>query len=1025
MKVFKCEVISMRNRITALFIALSVLICALAPSALASGELRIDPTGRSIGYSAVVYDNTNGLPTAEANCIAETSEGFIWIGGYSGLIRYDGLSFERYDSTTGIASVVSLFVDSRDRLWVGTNDSGIGCIERGELRMWTKHDGLGADSVRAITEKGSRIYIATTQGVSYIEEDSMTLCRVDESRINEEYIRDLKVGAGFLYGVTMDGEVFMMDEGGIKAYFKDGELGIEGVRTVLPDAENPGYVWFGGKNEEIYYGKLTFGGFEASETAVTTLNFINSIEYIGGYLWVCADNGVGYIKDGEFMDCGNIGVYKSVEHVMADYQGNLWMTSSQQGVLKLVPNRFKDVFAEYFIPDEVVYSTCLYDGKLFVGTKSSGLMVIDNGYTVGELPLESAVSASGEALADFDLLNSLNGTKIRSIIRDSRNTLWISTFGDNALTAYDGNGIVRYTEADGLPSNRVRTVFERADGSILVACTGGVAVIENGRVTKTYGEEDGLYNIEILTVCETESGEILAGSDGGGIYVISDSGVKCVDTDTGLKSDVVMRIKKDRFRDIYWIVTSNSIAYMNASHAVTNITKFPYSNNFDLYENSSGEMWVLSSNGVYVLSADELIRNGEIKPQFYNRYNGLPVIATANSYSELTEDGTLYISGTTGVAEVNIEKEFDTVEDVKFSVPYLSADGTVIYPDENGVFTVPSSCSKLTIYGFVYNYSLVNPTVHFRLDGFDKTENVVLRSEMTPVDYTNLPGGDYDFVMELFDSRGKSGGIETFRISKQLRIREMMWYQIMRVVLLIAVIVGLSFIYFRRKAKAYEKRNEEQKTFIREMIEAFAKTIDMKDKYTNGHSGRVAKYTVMLAKELGYDDETVEKYYNIALLHDIGKIGIPEEVLNKPGKLTDDEYKIIQSHAQLGYNVLKDISIMPELATGAGCHHERPDGKGYPRGLKLEEIPRVAQIIAVADTFDAMYSTRPYRKRMNFDKVVSIIKEVSGTQLTPDVVDAFLRLAEKGVLKAPDDDGGGSTEDINNIHEKQIAEEKA
>ena len=106
---------------------------------------------------------------------------------------------------------------------------------------------------------------------------------------------------------------------------------------------------------------------------------------------------------------------------------------------------------------------------------------------------------------------------------------------------------------------------------------------------------------------------------------------------------------------------------------------------------------------------------------------------------------------------------------------------------------------------------------------------------------------------------------------------------------------------------------------------------------------------------------------------------------------------------------------MPELSVGAQAHHERPDGRGYPNHLKGDEIPRVAQIIAVADCFDAMYSDRPYRKRMNFDKVVSIIKEVSGTQLTPDVVDAFLRLVEKGEFRAPDDHGGGSMENIENI----------
>jgi energy-coupling factor transport system substrate-specific component len=220
----------------------------------------------------------------------------------------------------------------------------------------------------------------------------------------------------------------------------------------------------------------------------------------------------------------------------------------------------------------------------------------------------------------------------------------------------------------------------------------------------------------------------------------------------------------------------------------------------------------------------------------------------------------------------------------------------------------------------------------------------------------------------------------------------------------------------RNQVHELRKKNREHRIYIRELSEAIAKVIDMKDKYTNGHSSRVAKYTAMLAKELGYDKETVEKYYSIALLHDVGKIGIPKEVLGKPGKLTADEYEIIKSHAAKGYDVLKDISIMPELAVGAQAHHERPDGRGYPNRLQGNDIPPVAQIISVADCFDAMYSDRPYRSRMNFDRAVSIIREVSGTQLSPDVVDAFLRLVKKGEFRDPDDNGGGSMENIENIH---------
>ena len=161
-------------------------------------------------------------------------------------------------------------------------------------------------------------------------------------------------------------------------------------------------------------------------------------------------------------------------------------------------------------------------------------------------------------------------------------------------------------------------------------------------------------------------------------------------------------------------------------------------------------------------------------------------------------------------------------------------------------------------------------------------------------------------------------------------------------------------------------------------------------------------YTRMLAEKLGKPPEEVERMYRIALLHDVGKISIPDAVLNKPGRLTDEDYAVMKSHSQRGQDVLKNIDIAPDLALGAGCHHERWDGRGYPNGLKGDEIPEVAQIIGVADTFDAMFSTRPYRKKMPLADVVAEIRRCRGTQLSPKVVDAFLQLVDEGVFN--DDD---------------------
>ena len=236
------------------------------------------------------------------------------------------------------------------------------------------------------------------------------------------------------------------------------------------------------------------------------------------------------------------------------------------------------------------------------------------------------------------------------------------------------------------------------------------------------------------------------------------------------------------------------------------------------------------------------------------------------------------------------------------------------------------------------------------------------------------------------------------------------------------ILIGMRLYIGTRRADRMDVLIAQQardKQLTREIIEAFAKVVDLKDSYTQGHSFRVAHYTEMLAREMGCDDETVENYYNIALMHDIGKVGIPDSILNKSGKLTDEEFALIKSHTSRGYDVLKNISLMPEIAIGARSHHERPDGRGYPQSLKGDDLPFVAQIIAVADCFDAMYSNRPYRSRMKFDLVVSIIKEVSGTQLSTPVVDAFLRLVDKGEFRMPDDDGSGSTETIENIRSEK------
>ncbi|MBQ1849203.1 MAG: HD-GYP domain-containing protein, partial [Lachnospiraceae bacterium] len=176
---------------------------------------------------------------------------------------------------------------------------------------------------------------------------------------------------------------------------------------------------------------------------------------------------------------------------------------------------------------------------------------------------------------------------------------------------------------------------------------------------------------------------------------------------------------------------------------------------------------------------------------------------------------------------------------------------------------------------------------------------------------------------------------------------------------------------------------------------ALAHTIDAKDEYTRGHSVRVAKYSRMLAEKLGLSAEECENVYYMALLHDIGKIGVPNAIINSPTRLTDEEYAVIKTHPGVGFDILAEIKSRPDLSIGARWHHERYDGKGYPDRKAGEEIPYFARIIAVADTYDAMTSNRSYRKYMAQDAVRAEIEKNSGTQFDPKVAKCMLEIIDE------------------------------
>ena len=199
------------------------------------------------------------------------------------------------------------------------------------------------------------------------------------------------------------------------------------------------------------------------------------------------------------------------------------------------------------------------------------------------------------------------------------------------------------------------------------------------------------------------------------------------------------------------------------------------------------------------------------------------------------------------------------------------------------------------------------------------------------------------------------------------------------------------------KAEEVIAQHKRLERMLMQTVTALSDTIDAKDPYTNGHSARVADYSREIARRAGFSGEMQNDIYVIGLLHDVGKIGVPDAIINKPTKLTDDEYSVIKNHPILGEKILKNITEFPKLLIGARWHHERFDGRGYPDGISGEEIPVEARIIAVADAYDAMSSKRSYRDALSQDIIREEVEKGSGAQFDPKYADIMLDMINEDV----------------------------
>ena len=935
-----------------------------------------------------IYNEQNGLPTGEANVITQTSDGYIWIGSYGGLIRYDGSTFRNYSlEASGISSssIRSLYESSDGKLWIGTNDAGVFVLDKD---IFTKIECTDENSFLCIRDfaedSDGTMYVASNSGIGVIKDGKLTAFETEGISGNTFYTIACD-GYDRLWATTdLDAGIVLDTSGNITKMIEPSELGLDsGFYSVANDALGNICIGTQAQVARIAFPSdaLDAKSFDVNvydTGSVTTHNALVVTDT--GDILVCGLTGFGIISANVFTALGADENAISVNYCEKDYEGNYWLASSSYGVIKYTKGCFDHTNDNSGLEDTTV-NAITKSGDLFYIGLDDGLAVFDSNWE----PVETEIA------------EKLKGLRIRHLISDDSGRIWIAMYSNDPIICYDpaDGSTIAFNADNGLNSTRGRTLLLLSDGAIAAGTQNGVAIIRNDTVAEFYGAEDGLVISSALSLLESSDGALLAGSDGGGIYRIKDGNVTNHSFDEGLSEGVVLRMAKDSDDPTAYFISAGSSLYYwkdNSFRKLSNFAKGPGSI-FDLYD-IDGKLWLMQNNGILSVNKSELLSGVSAETVEHGFTHGLTGSLNANTWNYISDNGTIYIATRKGVDTFDFHEAKNDMP--KGIINSITVDGTIYEHPEN--LSLNSDAQRITIDFAALTFTgTTRLKIAYKLEGFDSLETLLADEANLNVSYTNLPGGKYTFTIRMIDPEGtEADQIIQIPITKARKLYEQPLFWILITVIVICISAGLAMIFARIKINSIRERQNEYKRIMHQSLSTFAKTIDAKDPYTKGHSTRVAEYSREIARRMGFSEDEQERIYYIALMHDIGKIGIPDTILNKPDALTEEERRIIQTHVNIGGDILKDFTALEGISQGARYHHERFDGNGYCEQKKGDEIPLVARIIGIADTYDAMSSDRCYRKALSEEIILNELYKGIGTQFDPDIVPYMLEMIEDG-----------------------------
>ena len=962
------------------------------------------------------------LEVSGAEALCQTEDGYVWIAQYSGLTRYDSKEYETYKSFEyngqeyNIINVSALAAKG-NVLYVATSDH-VYVYKDYHFEPLVELNGVITDIV--LDEKSDLLYICTRENGGIVYD----LAAGTESTIpgtEGKAIRD------FAPGYEKGRYYYQADEG---VYDQDGNEILQNSKLMELYAYGD-TLYIAEDTGVIYRYDMKTGTFLDEITVPDQVNKILYSEADQILFAACEKDGIYCIdfSTGEPVTtlAGDLDNKSQLMDLMIDYQGNLWVAShfiGTSGVSIITRNALTEL-----LYDDQIWHTLneppAYDRNVYAVERYGNILYIvcSNRIYLYDLTRK-------EILPDNILMQTIDeyaerrteegragGDSSYSFVFSPKD---VEIFRDKVCFAVTNIGLVEYdpeteqvaiydydyinthlgtlvNDPDITLTDKIRSLRSFDDALVLGYSRG---------IMRFDGETFSVINVgsNVLYINKTKDGKILFDQTKG-LFVVDDDFTTVTEIPTE-KSVTGNRLKFLVDGDtLYYTLNSRLFrTYPEKGDGVSEEIAIPYVKGSIVelakikYNNINGEpvyKYVIGSQTQLYIT-DSLEGDSLTEYESYDAINGLqPIIANTSGYYDEAEMK-YYLQSTNGIYVYEPMMVNEDHLPVKIALSSVDLDGTPLYGDNISLGKDVSRVAfNVSVFGFRPNSGF---TSYYKLDGVD-SDYTSYTDENRSIYYTNLPGGSYVFHYYVVDEYGQESNRILIHLEKEKRFNEQWWFWAILFVLAGAVLSLISFLIIRYKTRQSLKRQMEYKNITLESLQAIARTIDAKDEYTNGHSIRVGYYSKVIAENMGMSSDEVDNIYYIALLHDIGKIAIPDSILNKPGRLTDEEFAVMKSHTTRGAAILKGISTIPQIIEGAKSHHEKYDGSGYPEGLKGEDIPFVARIICCADCFDAMASKRVYKEPFSLDVITNEFERCAGTQFDPQISRVVIDLITTGKLQ--------------------------